>query len=72
MSNAAHHIRMAVEGLAAEIGRRVAQEQQDRTDSSRLADLPPAHDFGAAQVERHAKAVLLDYLLGNFNPTKGS
>lgn len=71
MSNPVHHIRMAVEGLAKEIGRRASEEEHDRAEQAgHMHQIPPGFDFGAALVERHAKAVLLDYLLGDFNPTK--
>jgi hypothetical protein len=69
---AAHNIRRAVEGLAEEIGRRVAAEEAAIAERmGHMKDVPPGHDFGAALVERHAKAVLLDYLLGDFKPTPG-
>lgn len=72
MTNAAHHIRVAVEGLAAEIGRRVGEEARATAESAgSMHRYPPLHDFGASDVARHAKAVLLDYLLGDFNPSKG-
>ena len=70
MSNPVHHIRIAVDGLAKEIGERVAAEQQKKLETAgETYNVPPAYDFGASIIERHAKAVLLDYLLGDFNPT---
>jgi hypothetical protein len=72
MTNAAHHIRVAVEGLAREIGRRVGEEARTNAETAgSMHRYPPLHDFGAALVARHAQGVLLDYLLGDFNPSKG-
>ncbi len=66
---AAHNIRRAVEGLAKEIGRRVADDNfKDAEQSDMLKQVPPGFDFGGSIAERHAKAVLLDYLLGDFKP----
>jgi hypothetical protein len=72
MTNAAHHIRVAVEGLAREIGRRVGEAERERAKytGDDFSKIPDGHDFGAALVARHAQAVLLDYLLGDFNPSK--
>lgn len=66
MTNAAHHIRVAVEGLAREIGRRTGQEQRELNE--RDGQMPPGVEFWTDAVEHHAKVVLLDYLLGDFNP----
>jgi hypothetical protein len=69
---AAHNIRVAVHCLAVEIGRRVHEAEFRRAErDGTLSQIPPGHDFGESIVTKHAEAVLLDYLLGDFKPVKG-
>lgn len=54
-----NNIIWAVDGLAQEIARRVIMERPSRQD-----------DGTYDAVYRHAGSVLVDYLLGEFNPIK--
>ena len=68
----AHNIRAAVDGLANEIGVRIASTNQQKI----MDDAPAGTPFDIIYTDvrdmafAEARGVLLDYLLGDFNPSK--
>ena len=55
MHDISKNLRLTIEGLAHEIADRCNEDEP----------------IGHAQIERHARTVLIDYFLGKFNPMIG-